>query len=111
MDAMTRPGPGSGRDVDGMRLTARGRRVVVTAAVLLAATAGFVGGRADAATAVVDQPVREIAVAPGDTLWAIAGRVAQPGEDRRDAVRRIQDLNGMTSAALVAGSVITVPVP
>ena len=98
-------------DVEGLRLTARGRRLVVGAAVLLAAAIGFAGGRADAAPALAEGSVVEVAVAQGDTLWAIAGRVTAPGEDRRDVVRRIEQLNGMTSAALVAGDVIAVPAP
>ncbi len=47
-------------------------------------------------------------VAPGDTLYGLAGRIAEPGHVR-DMVRRIQDLNSLESTTLQPGQQIAVP--
>lgn len=92
-----------------LRLTVRGKRAAVTIAVLVAAAVGFAGGRADAASTQPQGPVVEVVVAPGDTLWGLAGRVLEAGEDRRDVISRIQRLNDMPTAELVAGTVLLLP--
>lgn len=104
-----------GRGVRGrLRLTRRGRVVVrsgvgvlvvvaVGVAVLLAgrpAAAGSGGGSV---------PVRHHVVLPGETLWGIAGEVA-PGEDRRDAVAQIVELNALRGSGVMAGQRIALPV-
>ncbi|RMI08915.1 LysM peptidoglycan-binding domain-containing protein [Cellulomonas triticagri] len=91
-----------------LRLTRRGRAVVVLLGLLLA-VAGVMGGRA-----VADGPERALEVvshpvASGETLWQIASDIAAPGEDVRDVVLALQDLNGMSSASLQAGEVILLP--
>jgi predicted Zn-dependent protease len=53
-------------------------------------------------------PVRYVTVAPGETLWSIAGQVA-PGADRRDTVHRIVDLNALRDAQLQVGQRVAVP--
>ena len=53
--------------------------------------------------------MRYVTVAPGDTLWSIAGEVA-PGEDRRDTVARILELNARETSGVRAGDRIAVPV-
>ena len=46
-----------------------------------------------------DRPGHEpVTVHPGETLWQIARRVA-PGDDTRDTVLRIRDLNALDSAS------------
>lgn len=67
-----------------------------------AATAGDVGVAAAPAQS-------RVVVLPGDTLWSIADEVALPGEDVRDVVLRIQEINEMPSAALAVGDVLAVP--
>lgn len=91
-----------------LHLTRRGRVVVVLLG-LLVAFAGVLGGRA-----VADSPERGLevvsySVQAGETLWQIATGVAQPGEDVRDVVQRLQDLNNMRDGSLTAGEVIVVP--
>ncbi|QKG21250.1 LysM peptidoglycan-binding domain-containing protein [Actinomadura verrucosospora] len=83
-----------------LRLTRRGRTVLVSfaAAFTLAAlwvdggTGAFAGGRADHRAP--SGHVRTAVVEPGETLWAIA-TACDPGTDPRVTVQRIIDLNGM----------------
>jgi len=48
-------------------------------------------------------------VAEGETLWAIASGLAAPGEDVRDVVAELVDLNGLAGAQLRAGQQILLP--
>lgn len=92
-----------------LRLTRRGRLVVVALSLLLVAGGGVLGSRA-AADAPVSAPVVERhVVASGETLWSIATSVARPGQDVRDVVVELKRLNGMSDAGLVAGSELVVP--
>lgn len=55
-------------------------------------------------------PTIEVRVRLGDTLWAIAGRI--PGvEDRREAVHRIKELNGLGGESLQIGQRLLIPAP
>lgn len=49
---------------------------------------------------------KEITVEAGDTLWSIAQAQA-PGEDPRDVVGSMRDLNDLTSADIFPGQVLT----
>lgn len=94
-----------------VRLTRRGRIVILFAALLAAvvvmislsgwATATFEGGTPD--------PVRMVEVQPGDTLYGIAGEIAKPGEVR-EMVHRIQRLNSLPGGGLQAGQQLAVPI-
>ena len=68
-------------------------------------------GPHSAATGDGGTPVRTrtVEVAPGDTLWGIAGDVAAPGHVR-DVVRQIEELNAMSGASVSVGQRIAVPV-
>lgn len=92
-----------------IRLTRRGRVVVVLflAAVLL--VAGWFVGRAVAAAATTGSPAAPTVVArPGDTLWSIAVR-ARPDADPRVTVGRIIDVNGLATPALQPGQRLILP--
>lgn len=52
----------------------------------------------------------EVFVASGETLWDIAGRYRQPGEDIRDVVYRIRDKNGLSSGYIYPGQGLLIPV-
>ncbi len=54
-------------------------------------------------------PVTAVTVAPGQTLWQIAGSIAAPGEDVRDVVDLLMSLNEMSVPDLVAGQQLLVP--
>jgi predicted Zn-dependent protease len=52
-------------------------------------------------------PVRMVQVEAGDTLWSIATR-AVPGEDPRDLIHEIEELNSL-DGTLRVGSEVAVP--
>jgi hypothetical protein len=49
-------------------------------------------------------------VMPGETLWELAAAI--PGvDDRREAVHRLIELNGLPNGSLQAGQTIRIPAP
>ncbi|HIY94166.1 MAG TPA: LysM peptidoglycan-binding domain-containing protein, partial [Candidatus Rothia avicola] len=77
---------------------------------VLGALTFLVPGEAKSATVEPVVPVSQtVTVVHGDTLWSIAADVA-PGEDSRDVINRIMQINDLTSAQLVPGQVLEVPV-
>lgn len=94
-----------------LRLTRRGRAVLVALALVIVLGAGVFGSGATADGPVPAQEVQRHAVAPGETLWQLASQVAGPGEDVRDVVLEIERLNEMASSALVAGEELLLPLP
>lgn len=93
----------------GLRLTRRGRAVLSAVAVLVTLGAVFTAQRADAEGAGAATAVVTHTVVAGETLWAIASSVAAPGEDLRDVVDRIMELNGLQDGGLRSGQQILVP--
>lgn len=95
-----------------LRLTRRGRRVVVGlglgVVVALSAAVGSV------ALGPSDGPALELAgrstvvVHSGDTLWSIAQSLA-PDADPREVVDALQEVNGLTDSSLVPGQVLQLP--
>ncbi|MGH3520533.1 MAG: LysM peptidoglycan-binding domain-containing protein [Haloechinothrix sp.] len=68
-----------------------------------------VGGLADGARGEVPSSTMLVTVLPGQTLWDVATTYA-PGSDPRAVVRRIAELNGLTSDSVPAGYPLSVPV-
>ncbi len=93
-----------------LRLTRRGRLVVVLASATVAlALMVPLGGWATASlSSGSPEPVRVIEVAPGQTLYGIAGDLAPAGEVR-DMVHRIQQLNSLSGAGISEGQKLSVP--
>ena len=95
-----------------LRLTRRGRSAVVLVACLLLlaafALAPF-GPWADTEPP-ARGPAPTMVVEPGDTLWAIAQRVA-PGRDPRVMVERLRRLNNLDTPALTPGQTLVLPRP
>jgi hypothetical protein len=95
-----------------LRLTRRGKVVVMTAAVALIALLVVMFGSSSFAG---DQPgaapeTTSVRVLPGQTLWQIAAQ-ANPNGDIRKTVDEIVRLNSLPNAsALQLGSEIAVPV-
>lgn len=98
-----------------LRITRRGRRVVaMLAATPLVAAAAFMiinGGAALGSNerGISADAFQSVTVMPGETLWSIAEEVA-PGEDLRDVVDAISDLNRLSSSALDAGQRLFLPI-
>ena len=95
----------------GVRLTRRGRLTVV-AGVLGLMVVGFSATghvASQAASSAGVQHARTVTVQPGESLWAVAVRVA-PHADPRLVVARIAQINHLSGAQVVAGQQIRVPV-
>lgn len=97
-----------------LRLTTRGRRALafvvalpVSVAVAIAVISGgsALAGREGGAP---EGTFSAVVVAPGDSLWSIAERVA-PGADPRDVVDAIVRLNALDGAGLQAGQSLAIP--
>ncbi|GAA5025403.1 LysM peptidoglycan-binding domain-containing protein [Microbacterium fluvii] len=97
-----------------LRLTARGRRVLLGLAALPAAVvlaAAVIGGGSALASHSAGAPAdafSSITVAAGDSLWSIAERVA-PDADPRDVIDDIVRLNALHGAGLTAGQSLAIP--
>lgn len=94
-----------------VRLTRRGRVVVVAAALLVLLALAVFAGAGSVATERpgTPEPTRTVLVGPGDTLWEIAADIAPAGEVR-EMVDRIERLNALDSAMVQAGQRLQVPV-
>ena len=96
-----------------VRLTRRGRAllVLVLAAVLLAAFS--LGRTASQAADVAAEPGRpqlqQTTVQPGESLWSVAQRIA-PDNDPRDVIAQIRRLNDLSSTQLRVGQQLLLPV-
>lgn len=96
-----------------LRLTARGRRVVLALAALpLAAGIAFgalSGGSAMASNdAIATASFETVTVMPGDTLWSIAESIA-PTADPREVIGEITRLNVLRGGALQIGEELAIP--
>jgi hypothetical protein len=91
-----------------LRLTRRGRVVLIVLPAVLAGTAALVSLTAPLAQAQPAQPSRTAVVGTGDTLWSIAERIA-PRADPRDVVADLERVNHLPGAALLAGERLVLP--
>lgn len=105
---VVRPAPGH------LRLTRRGRLVTAAATVLIAAlTLVGVVSRAGSLRETAPVPASapaQVVVAPGETLWSIAVRVA-PDRDPRPVVAGIQRLNDLPTPDVHAGQTLLLRAP
>lgn len=94
-----------------VRLTRRGRAVVVLVALFAALVVLAMRGAPAASTDVVHHPrLQTVVVAPGDTLWSIA-RHTSPDTDPRDVVAEIERLNDLRDGGtILVGQPLSVPV-
>jgi hypothetical protein len=92
------------------RVTARGRVAVVSLAALLLLAAFALGRASTVAATRAEAPVasQAVVVQAGDTLWAIANRLA-PGRDPRVTVEQIRRLNRLSRSTLMVGQTLAVP--
>jgi LysM repeat protein len=92
-----------------LRLTRRGRAVVLVALFLSATLASAVlfttASRADDPST---GPAPTVVVQPGDTLWKIAARNVHR-RDNQEAVAELRDLNKLSSYDIQPGDVLLLP--
>ncbi|WP_447947923.1 LysM peptidoglycan-binding domain-containing protein [Microbacterium maritypicum] len=105
--------PASTRPTTRLRLTTRGRAVLLSfASVPLAigiAFAALSGGSAIASGAdSAAVSVETVTVMPGDTLWSIATSVA-PDADPRDVIGEISRMNLLRGGELQIGQTLAIP--
>jgi hypothetical protein len=95
-----------------VRLTRRGRVVVLLASLVLAFAVGIMVAAGSVATGQAGQPepTKVITVGTGDTLWAISSDLTDDG-DVRATMERIKSLNAMEDGMLAAGQKLVVPAP
>ena len=94
-----------------VRLTRRGRVVVVVAALVIAFAIGvFVTAAGSVATQHpgTAEPTKIVQVGSGDTLWDIASGLSDNG-DVRAMMEEIKQLNALDSADLQVGQRLVVP--
>ena len=101
----------------GVRLTRRGRLLLVALLAVLAflmltvgqAALGFFDAEAGSGSSSTDA-ARTWVVQPGETLWSIAERI-EPNSDPRELVARIVSMNDLTDSSVTVGQEIFVPAP
>ena len=96
----------------GIRLNRRGRLartfVVLSLAVVLASVFGLKAGAGTTDAVGAPTSFIEVTVAPGDTLWSLASRMAD-GQDVRSLVDEISTVNSLPTAELQAGQKVRIP--
>lgn len=97
-------------DMGEIRLTQRGRVVIMVVLLILAFAAFTMLGAPADSTATANHPVAHtVVVGSGETLWDIAVRIA-PGADPRVVIAEIVDLNALPDAgAIRVGQPLDVP--
>lgn len=93
----------------GLRLTRRGRVVVILIVALVVAAVGLVGQRAVAGAPGGPLEVRLHTVAPGESLWQYARVLADGRQDVREVVADLRELNELDSGDLQVGQVVVLP--
>ena len=96
-----------------VRLTRRGRAVLVLLAAALLLTAFSLGRTAseaaDARGGVASAPApTQTTVQAGESLWSVAQRIA-PDNDPREVIAQIQRLNDLDGAHLAVGQQLLLP--
>lgn len=92
-----------------LRLTRRGRVVLVVIPALLALSGALLAAGPGVAEAAPHVAPHTVVVRSGESLWTIAERVA-PRTDPRTTIAEIERVNGLSSAQVDAGVVLRLPV-
>lgn len=93
-----------------LRMTRRGRTVLLLTLISLLLAAFSLGRVGSQAAPANEHPATlgHTVVQPGESLWAVAKRVA-PGHDPRAVIDQLADLNNLDSSAVQAGQLLVVP--
>lgn len=99
------------RPEGGVRLTRRGRVVMLLACLAVVSAVAFFLGASSVATQQpgAEAPAEVVTVGTGETLWELAAERTEPGGDVRDMMVRIERLNALETTALDAGQRLLVP--
>jgi LysM domain len=96
-----------------VRLTRRGRLVVVALGLLVVLVAGMFLTAGSVATERpgTPEPARIVMVGEGDTLWGLAADAAAAtgSDDTRAMIERIERLNALDSGMVMAGQRLRIP--
>ena len=96
----------------GISLNRRGRLartlVVLSLAIVLASLLSAKAGAGTQASSTASSPFITVTVAPGESVWSLATRVA-PAGDVRSLVSEIVTINSLPSVNLTAGQKIRIP--
>jgi LysM domain len=98
----------------GLRLTRRGRLLAASAILLIAVltligVATRIGPLTDRSPIPASAPA-QVVVAPGETLWTVAERVA-PERDPRTVVTQIRKINSLSGTEIHAGQTLLLHTP
>ncbi|QLL25252.1 LysM peptidoglycan-binding domain-containing protein [Actinobacteria bacterium IMCC26103] len=103
---------GSSTNPSGLRLNRRGRLartlLVLSLAVVLASVFGLKAGAGTPDHVGAPTSFIQVTVAPGDTLWSLATRMADGG-DVRSLVDEIASVNSLATAEVQAGQKLRIP--
>ena len=103
---------GSSTNPSGVHLTRRGRLartlLVLSLAVVLASVFGLKAGAGTTDSVGAPTSFIQVTVAPGDTLWSLASRMADGG-DVRSLVDEIASVNSLSTAEVQAGQKLRIP--
>ncbi|MCU1599511.1 MAG: hypothetical protein JWO22_220 [Frankiales bacterium] len=93
-----------------LRLTRRGRLVIISALAALLFVAFLAGRQGASASTGTAKPVpySQTTVKAGESLWSVAKRVA-PHSDPRALVDQIRELNHLSSGGLQVGQLLVLP--
>lgn len=94
-----------------LRITQRGRRVLLTLAsvpLVLAAFLFALNGGGAIASLEAGAPLQRITVQSGQSLWQIAAQLA-PAADTNDVIFAILAVNGLSSPDVFAGQELAIP--
>ena len=110
MSTMTAPSATYVPTTSAVRLTRRGRLVVLAMGLVAVLAIGILLASGSVATDEpgTPEPTRVVLVGAGDTLWDIAADAADDG-DVRAMIDRIEKLNALESGMVVAGQRLVVP--
>lgn len=94
-----------------LRLTRRGRVVLAfVALIVVGLVAVLFASVAGADAPLSPQEVTVHTVSAGESLWQIASAATVAGDDVRDVMEQVMDLNGLAGSELAIGQQLVVPV-
>jgi LysM repeat protein len=95
-----------------LKLNRRGRLartlVVLSLAIVLASLVSAKAGAGTDITVSAPDSFITVTVAPGETVWTLANRIAAPG-DVRALVSEISSVNNLSSVDITAGQKVRIP--